>query len=62
MITTNYTANNQPTFGSFKLHADAKDILKNNYEHYQFNQDNTLIPLSSYKLSIPLLPITLLES
>ena len=29
MITTNYSENNQPTFGSFKLHADAKDILKN---------------------------------
>ena len=29
MITTNYTANNQPTFGAFMLHADAKDILKN---------------------------------
>ena len=29
MITTNYSANNQPTFGAFMLHADAKDILKN---------------------------------
>ncbi len=27
MITTNYSTNNQPTFGSFRLHASAKDIL-----------------------------------
>lgn len=28
MITTNYSANNQPTFGAFSLHAGAKEILK----------------------------------
>ena len=28
-----------------------KDILKNNYDHYQFTQDNSLITISSYKLS-----------
>ncbi len=27
MITTNYSANNQPTFGSFMLHSGAKEIL-----------------------------------
>lgn len=30
MITTNYSANNQPTFGRFVFSSGAKNVLKNN--------------------------------
>lgn len=43
MITTNYSANNQPTFGAFMLHAGAKEILKNKLKTPElFNKFNEL--------------------